>query len=119
MRKGRVAIILLTCGLWAAAGVAQGKTLAGHWEADMSEEGRTFTFVFEFKPAGDTFTGSVGLDTLDQSFPITNGKITGDHVSFKGFGIWTGTLRGDELALTRELDGGKKQRMTARRFPAK
>jgi hypothetical protein len=85
----------------------------------MSEEGRTFTFVFEFKPAGDTFTGSVELASGDRTAAITNGKIVGDRVSFRGFGIWSGTLRGDELALTRELDGGKTQRMIAHPTRAK
>ena len=110
---------LLICGLWSATGAAQAKTLAGHWEAAMSEEGRTFTFVFEFKPSGETLTGTVELTTQDRTFPITEGRIAGDRVSFKGFGLWTGTWRGEELALTRELDGGKKQRMVAHRTPVK
>ncbi len=111
--------MMLICGLWSVAGVAQNKTLAGHWEAEMGEEGRTFTFLFEFKPSGDTLTGTVELTTQDRTVPITEGRIAGDRVSFKGFGLWTGTWRGEELALTRELDGGKKQRMVAHRTQVK
>jgi len=112
-------MMMLICGSWSAWGAADSRTLAGHWEADMTEEGRTFTFALELKPSGDILTGSVAISTRDRSFPITDGRIEGNSVSFIGFGKWTGTLRGDELALTRELDGGKKQRMTAHRTPAK
>jgi hypothetical protein len=41
--------------------------------------------------------------------------IKGNEISFSAFGLWTGKLAGKELSLTRELDYGKKQTMTARR----
>ena len=76
-------MMLLICGLWSAAGEAQGKTLAGHWEAEMSEEGRTFTFAFDFKQSGETLTGSVELTTQDRSVPIAAGRIAIPEVRVK------------------------------------
>jgi hypothetical protein len=87
----------------------------GHWEANMTDEGKTFPFVFDFKTNGDVLAGTVGLASQDRSFEIREGKINGNNISFTGFGIWTGTLNGGELNLTRELDGGKKQTMKAHR----
>lgn len=89
--------------------------LAGHWEANMTGEAKVFTFIFEFKTNGDALTGTVEIAGQDRSFDIKDGKIKGNSVSFTGFGIWTGTLNGDELNLTRTLDGGKKQEMKAHR----
>jgi len=89
--------------------------LAGHWEANMTGEAKVFTFIFEFKTNGDALTGTVEIAGQDRSFDIKDGKIKGNSISFTGFGIWTGTLNGDELNLTRTLDGGKKQEMKAHR----
>jgi hypothetical protein len=89
--------------------------LAGHWEANMTGEAKVFIFVFEFKTNGDALTGTVEIAGQDRSFDIKDGKIKGNSVSFTGLGVWTGTLNGDELNLTRTLDGGKKQEMKAHR----
>lgn len=89
---------------------------AGHWEATMGEEGQMFTFAFDFKTNGDVLTGTVGITSQTRTFEIKQGKIKGNAISFVGFGIWTGTLNGEELSLTRELDGGKKQNMKAHRI---
>jgi len=91
--------------------------ITGHWEADVTGDGRSFTFLFDFATAGDTLTGTVELSTQDRSFSITHGKVSGNNVSFIAFGVWTGTLVGDELHLTRGLDYGREQKMTARRKP--
>ena len=85
----------------------------------MTEEGRTFTFAFTFKTSGSSLSGVVELLARERSFPITEGTIHGTSISFKAFGLWTGTIRDDGIALTRELDGGKKQRMLAHRSPKK
>ena len=89
--------------------------ITGHWEADVAGDGKTFTFMFDFVAKAETFTGTVGLSNQDRTFPISDGKIKGNKVSFRGFGIWTGDIVGDELKLTRELDYGRKQNMVAHR----
>jgi len=88
---------------------------SGRWQAAMAGEGQAFSFIFEFKANGEVLTGTVGIASQDRTFEIKEGKIKGNTVSFVGFGIWNGTLNGDELSLTRELDDGKKQTMKAHR----
>jgi hypothetical protein len=89
--------------------------LTGHWEAPVAGDGRTFTFLFDLVAKGDVLTGTVELSTQDRTFPITDGKINGSKVSFRGFGDWSGELVGQDLKLTRGLDYGKKQHMVAHR----
>ncbi len=89
--------------------------LQGRWVADMTGDGKAFSFIFNFKVSGDTLTGTVELSTRDDLFPIKDGKIKGNDISFNGFGAWEGTLEGNELKLTRGLDYGKKQHMVAHR----
>jgi len=108
-----VMLLLVVTPLLCSASPAD--QLAGHWEAELQGEGRVFTFIFEFKTNGDAVTGTVELSTQDRVFDITDGKIKGNSVSFKAIGLWSGTIKGDELDLTRELDYGKKQHMTAHR----
>jgi hypothetical protein len=101
----------------AAHATASAVDLSGHWEADVTGDGRTFTFLFDFVTKGDTLTGTVGISSREDIFPITEGRIKGNTISFKAFGIWTGTLAGSDLKLTRGLDYGRKQQMTAHRKP--
>lgn len=89
--------------------------LAGHWEGDVKGDEQVFTFAFDFKTNGDVLTGTLGITSQARTFEIKQGKVKGSAISFVGFGIWTGTLNGDELSLTRELDGGKKQYIKAHR----
>src|SRR5579864_4236945 len=90
--------------------------LAGHWEADVKGDEQVFTFAFDFKTNGDVLTGTLGITSQTRTFEIKQGKIKGNAISFVGFGIWTGALNGEELSLTRELDDGKKQNMSAHRI---
>jgi hypothetical protein len=107
------AVLLLVAGPALQASPAD--QFSGRWQAAMAGEGQTFSFIFEFKANGDVLTGTVGIASQDRTFEIREGTIKGNNISFVGFGIWTGTLNGDELSLTRELDGGKRQTMKAHR----
>ena len=113
IRISMALVVLMTASAVFASPAAD--RFQGHWEADVTGDGKTFTFLFDFQTKGDVLTGTVELSSQDRSFEIKNGKITGDTISFLGFGIWTGKLEGGELKLTRELDYGKKQQMVAHR----
>jgi hypothetical protein len=91
--------------------------LSGRWEAEITGDGKTFSIDFEFRTKGSSLTGTVELPFQDRSAEIQNGKIDGNRISFKGLGLWTGTLEGNQLTLTRELDHGKKQHLKAHRKP--
>lgn len=109
------AIVLFIAAGTPLAAAPPADRLSGHWEAGMTGDGKAFTFEFEFKASGNTFTGTVELSAMDRSFPIKDGKIRGNTFSFESFGAWTGEFDGQELKLTRELDYGKKQHMRAHR----
>jgi hypothetical protein len=112
MRRLTFALFFLAAAAFAA------DPLAGDWQADVSNEGKSFSVVFHFQVKGDVLTGTVELPSQDREFPIEKGTVHGKDIAFQSIGLWHGTLAGDHIDLTRELDFGKKQRMTARR-PAK
>ena len=92
--------------------------LRGEWSAMFSGEAHTFEVIFNFEVKDDVITGTVQIGGRDDQFKITNGKLSGNNVSFIAIGAWSGTLEGNELKLTRELDGGKKQHMVAHKTGA-
>jgi hypothetical protein len=112
----RRTILLTFCSLLFAA--SSGDRFSGTWQSEISGESRTVPVLFEFKVSGSALTGTIELPSRDKSVPITEGKIQGNTITFKGWGTWTGTIGGDDLKLTRELDYGKKQQLTAHRVPS-
>jgi hypothetical protein len=92
--------------------------VAGHWEADMQGDGRRFTFLFDFTVKGDSLGGVLGIAGRDGDVPIA-GTWKGNKLHFEQFGLWNGVLEGANLKLSRGLDGGKVQHMTAHRAPGK
>jgi hypothetical protein len=89
--------------------------LAGRWEGELKGESKTLAFAFEFTRMGNTVTGTFEVPSFDHRVALEKIAVNGKSVSFEGFGKWTGTLSGDELVLSRELEFGKKQHMTAHR----
>jgi hypothetical protein len=98
-----------------ASATAAATDLTGRWEADFQGDSRVFLVRFNFKQHGDTLGGTLSISSIDGSFDITNGRVTGDRLSFESFGSWTGTIRADSIDLTREIDNGRQQKMTAHR----
>lgn len=88
----------------------------GHWEADMQGDGKVFTFVFDLTTKGDSLGGVLSIANRDGEVPIA-GTVKGNHIHFEQFGLWDGAIEGANLKLTRGLDGGKIQHMTAHRAP--
>jgi hypothetical protein len=88
--------------------------IAGHWEADLQGDGKIFTFMFDFTVQGGNLGGVLSIAGRDGDFPIA-GTVKGNTLHFEQFGLWDGVCDGGTLALTRGLDGGKIQHMTAHR----
>ena len=103
--------LLLTIAAFAA-------DVTGKWTAQVpARDGQTREATFTFKAEGDKLTGTMSGQQGDR--PISEGKISGDTVSFvvetqRGKQTYTGTLAGDEIKFKR--DGGQGQ---AREFVAK
>ncbi len=92
--------------------------IAGRWTAQINGDSRIFPVNFEFIVKGQVLSGTVEFPSFDKEFPIERGTIKGNTIAFQSFGDWKGTLVGEELRLTRELDYGKKQQMVAHRRTA-
>jgi hypothetical protein len=111
--KLRVAF-LTVCFVLAGVAVAFAADVNGKWVAQVpGRDGQTREMTINLKVEGDKLTGTVsgrGGDT-----PFTDGKITGDDISFTvtaNFGgtevklLYKGKVAGDEIKFTRTRDGG-------------
>jgi hypothetical protein len=116
MRKFMTTGFLL--GLLALTALAADVT--GKWTAQMpGRNGQARQTTFTFKMDGNTLTGTVS--GMRGEMPISDGKIDGDQISFSqtmefngnSFKLlYTGTVAGDEIKLTRTRDGGEGQPQT-------
>lgn len=105
--------------LFAAAGFAA--DIDGHWDGSMSTPNGDFQIGFNFKVDGAKLTGSV--ESPNGSIPIEEGKVEGDHISFKTHFndsevTHEGTVSGDTIQLHVEGPWGKSE-MTLKRAKEK
>ena len=112
---------LLLCVSFGALALAADVT--GKWTAQVpSRQGGTREQSFTFKADGDKLTGSISGRQGDVA--ITEGKISGDTISFTvtmdygGNSVvqkYTGTVSGDEIKFKREGGQGPAREFTAKR----
>lgn len=122
--KCRIAL-LTVCFVLAGISLAYAADVNGKWVAQVpGRDGQTREMTFNFKVEGDKLTGTVSGRQGDM--PISDGKITGDEISFTvtaNFGgneikfLYKGKVAGDEIKFTRTRDGGDQpgQEFTATR----
>ena len=102
-----------TLALLALPAAADG--IAGRWNASVDSPQGPFAMVFEFAADGGKLTGTLQNDFIG-SIPLENGTVKGNDVAFKlTIAIegapeplkisYTGTVKGDELALTSKFEG--------------
>jgi len=96
--------------LFAAVGLAA--DIDGHWDGSMSTPNGDFPIGFNFKVDGAKLTGAV--ETPNGDVPIEEGKVEGDHISFKthfdGNEVnHEGTVSGDTIQLHVEGPWGKSE----------
>ena len=116
-------IFVLTILLAAALAVVAAD-ITGKWVAQVpGRDGQTRETTFTFKVEGSNLTGSIS-GRQGQETPISEGKISGDSISFvvtmeRGGQtmkqIYTGTIAGDEIKLKREGGQGQSREFTAKR----
>ena len=122
--KKRIAF-LSVCFVFAALTLAWAADVNGKWTAQVpGRDGQTRELTFTFKAEGEKLTGSMSGQQGDSE--ITDGKISGDQISFtvkinmqgneRKF-LYKGTVSGDEMKVTRTLEGGNRppQEFTAKR----
>jgi len=87
--------------------------VTGKWEAAVPGRGGEMTMTFDLRADGEALSGTVSHERMGES-EITDGKVDGDTVSFKQtmeMGprkitfAYTGKISGDEMELTRKMDG--------------
>jgi hypothetical protein len=94
---------------------AAAQSAAGKWNASVDTEFGPFAFVFEFiVDAAGKLTGAMQNEFIG-AIPIADGTIKGNDISFKltieggpegPMTInYTGTVKGDELAMTSKFEG--------------
>ncbi len=114
MKNLTFAIVALLGTLVCTASAAD---VNGKWTADMpGRQGATMTATFNLKADGDKLTGSVTTQMGEN--PITDGKVSGDEISFKQkmsmngndvVMLYTGKLDGDKINFTRQREGADRK----------
>ncbi len=110
--------LLVAAAVWAA-------DISGKWTAQVpGRGGQTRESIFNFKVDGEKLTGTVSSGQAGD-LAITNGKVTGDEISFvvvMSFGgndikqNYKGKISGDEIKFTRTREGSdQSQEFTAKR----
>jgi hypothetical protein len=112
MFKAPIFVLLLAAAAFAA-------DVTGKWTGQVPGRGgeaREATFMF--KVDGDKLTGTMSGPQGDR--PISEGKVTGDTISFavegqRGKQVYTGTVAGDEIKFKREGGQGQPREFSAKR----
>ena len=110
-------IIKLIVATLAFTIVALAADINGKWTAKVPGRNGEVDATFTFKQTGETFTGT--LTNPQGDMPISEGKITGEAITFtvespRGKQSYAGTLTGAEMKLKRQ-----NAQFEAREFVAK
>lgn len=107
-----VRVLLVVAGAVALPILAQ-QGVAGRWNASVDTPQGPFAFTFDFAvDAAGKLTGSMNNEFMGAT-PISDGVVNGNNLSFKlTFQLdapmtisYTGSVKGDELALTSKFEG--------------
>jgi hypothetical protein len=118
-------VFLSVCFVFAALSLAWAADVNGKWTAQVpGRDGQTRELTFTFKAEGEKLTGTMSGAQGDSE--LADGKISGDQISFtvkinfqgneRKF-LYKGTVSGDEMKVTRTVEGGNRppQEFTAKR----
>ena len=123
--KSRI-VFLSACFVFAVVAQAWAADVTGKWVAQVpGRGGQTSETTFNLKAEGDKVSGTMSRMQGEPS-PISEGKISGDDLSFKvkiSFQgneitfVYKGKVAGDEIKFSRTREGGDQppQEFTAKR----
>jgi hypothetical protein len=116
MTKLKVGVLCICLFALPSLALAQG-SVNGTWSGEIQGGRGPQPVTLTLKADGGTLTGSV-TGGRGGEMPIEEGTMSGSTLKFKtkqqGRGgqmtlIWTGTLKGDEIAFSRTAEGGQGQ----------
>ncbi len=98
----------------------------GHWVSKVENKKGAQEIVFNLKAEGDGVTGTVAAGKRGRSLAISDGKISGDQISFTTTGkgkkrsasgkiLWKARIEGEQLKGTRQVEGRKARPFSATR----
>lgn len=115
MIAGMRRLVLFTVMMMLGALSLAAADVSGTWVAQVpGRDGNTMETTFNFKASGETLTGTMSNQYGDRE--ISDGKVTGDDVSFNvhiEFGgnqmtlAFAGKVTGSEIKFKRERKGGE------------
>ncbi len=122
MTSSRILVVFTLVAVM--AGISLAADVTGKWTGQVpGRDGQTREVTYTFKADGETLTGSM-TGFRGQDLPISDGKISGDTLSFivkAEFGgnsmTWnhTGKIAGDEIQMKREGSRGPAREFTLKR----
>jgi hypothetical protein len=125
MRFG-IRLSALAVGMFLGALPAHAADVTGKWTAEFDTQVGPQKYTFELKVEGDKLTGKAFFERMGQKGEavLTEGKVEGDQVSFvepmdfQGSTVrieYKGTIKGDEIAFTRNVGEFASEQLVAKR----
>ena len=116
----------LAVGLVFVALPALAAEVAGKWTAEFDTQVGLQKYTYDLKLEGEKVTGKASFDRMGQKgeADLLEGTLKGDTISFvemldfQGTAIritYTGTVKGDEIAFTRQVGDFATEQIVARR----
>jgi hypothetical protein len=118
-------LLALAAGLLLAL-PALAADVAGKWTSEFDSQIGKQKYTFDLKVDGGKVTGKAHYERMGQAgdVDLQDGKLAGDEISFVEVGSfqgnelriqYTGKVKGDEIAFTRDVGGFVKEEIVARR----
>ena len=125
MRIGKF-LSALALGLTLSAWPALAADVTGKWTAEFDSQVGLQKYTYDLKVEGEKVTGKAAFERMGQKgeADLLEGKLVGDKISFvemldfQGTAIritYTGTIKGDEIAFTRQVGDFATEQIVARR----
>ncbi len=112
----RIRVLISLLAVFALITVAYAADINGTWKGQRpGRDGNMMDVTFQFKAQGATLTGSTTM--RDNEVPISDGKISGNEISFvikMEFGgnsmvmKYTGTISGNEIKMKSQREGSER-----------
>jgi hypothetical protein len=116
----------LAVGLLLGAAPALAADVAGKWTSEFDSQIGVQKYTFDLKVDGEKVTGKAAFERMGQKgeADLLEGKLVGDQLSFvemfdaMGSSVrieYKGTVKGDEIAFTRQVGDFATEQIVARR----